>query len=334
MDRRRRGGDANASRSHAHSTTATTPSGASRAKPPSGSRQDLVGPIPQLSPSQVVRIPSAATAALSASDLAELALFAGRFASPAAALGMLFIPTNKSLKQEGYLPGYPPIRYLWYSDERSLILSSLGLFGVRWTDPLEVGLDGLVRDHRGQVVGRILANSVIIIDRASVGPKDDPERYGPTLCPPPSDEGPGRGVAKDRDYEDYVKKWINPQNPTPRGFSVVLPNPSDHGAPVKFDDRQGETGAMIEAKGTGYEAILQKAHPIVLYGHKPGKGVITGLLEQSRRQIQACADRAVHWYFAEQAAADRMEKLFDAADKGRERIRIIHLPWKEGQTWK
>ena len=247
---------------------------------------------------------------------------------------MLFIPINKSLKQEGYLPGYPPIRYLWHSDERSLILASIGLFGIRWTDPLEVGLDGLVRDHKGQVVGRVLANSVIVIDRASIGPKDDPERYGPTLCPPASDEGPGRGVAKDRDYEDYVKKLINSRNPTPRGFSVSLPNPRNHGAPVKFDDCQGETGCLIEAKGTGYAKMLRENNEWVLHGDGPGKGVIGGWLGQAERQVQACAGRAVHWYFAEKETADHVEKLFDSVDQGRERIKIVHLPWKVGQTWK
>jgi hypothetical protein len=62
--------------------------------------------------------------------------------------------------------------------------------------------------------------------------------------------------------------------------------------------------------------------------------VIPGWLGQAERQIQASDGRAIHWYFAEKAAAEYVEKLFWKNDAGRERIKIVHLPWKEGQKWK
>ena len=86
---------------------------------------------------------------------------------------------------------------------------------VRFHGELE---DVLFRDPHGRVVGRVLPSSTVAFDPAAISAellKEDE----PRLCPAPGPDKPG-GSEKGRDYEDYVKKFINPENPTPRGWGV------------------------------------------------------------------------------------------------------------------
>jgi hypothetical protein len=113
--------------------------------------------------------------------------------------------------------------------------------------------DDLFLDQRGRVVGRVLPSGSVAIDPAAIFPdliKDDE----PKLCPAPGPDRPG-GSEKGRDYEDYVKKFINPENPTPRGWGFQLPNLKQGGALVYHDDCQHSTGMMAEIKGE-YAGVL------------------------------------------------------------------------------
>jgi hypothetical protein len=128
------------------------------------------------------------------------------------------------------------------------------------------------------------------------------------------------GSEKGRDYEDYVKKFINPENPTPRGWGFQLPNPKENGALVYLDDCQHTTGMLAEIKGE-YAGVL---------AFEPGRVSITkDWLDQSGRQVAARGWHRLRWYFAEPATAAFAKKIFDGADEGRETIEIKDLPWPE-----
>jgi hypothetical protein len=49
--------------------------------------------------------------------------------------------------------------------------------------------------------------------------------------------------------------------------------------------------------------------------------------KQSARQIEASGGRPIVWVFAEKEAAPAVQKLFDDADHGREKITVMHIPW-------
>jgi hypothetical protein len=162
------------------------------------------------------------------------------------------------------------------------------------------------------VVGRALPNGTVVIDTSAISPDlaDDDE---PKLCPAPGkDRG---GSVRGRDYEDYVKRVVNPENPTPRGMGYQLANP-DTGRLVYYDDCEHSTGVMIEAKD-GYAAILS---------FQQGEDSIRKeWLDESARQIAAANGRPIRWYFAEPEAAEFAKQLFK--NNGREKIEIVVLPW-------
>jgi hypothetical protein len=124
-----------------------------------------------------------------------------------------------------------------------------------------------------------------------------------------------------RDYEDQVKRFINPEAPTPRGLGVVLENPMKGDSPVTFDDCQHSTGDMIEAKGPTFTDLLRQA------AGSFEESVDEKLLDQGLRQVQAAGIRRVRWYFADQYAADHVRTLFAESNSERSRIEIGVLPY-------
>jgi hypothetical protein len=257
-------------------------------------------------------------------DLVSLAGFAARFAAPIAALGLLFIPTRAGGRRtEGQIEGDLDLHYVWDQDETTLrITQATG----RIVLAANLGADGLFYDDRKHVVGRILDNRLLLDTdaiRAEL-PKDADEDEDPKLCPVPGKDKAGRtslAGEKDRDYEDYVKRQINPDNPTPRGFGVQLPNPAG-GQPVYYDDCQRRTGLLIEAKGTGYAEPIARAKPFMrdIFG--------ASWLKQAERQVDASDGRPIEWHFAERGAAEYARKLFDGVPE-LQRIRVIYTPWSE-----
>jgi hypothetical protein len=77
--------------------------------------------------------------------------------------------------------------------------------------------DDVFRDEHGRVIGRVLAGSNIAIDVAAVSP-DLAKTDEAKLCPAPVPDRPGsdRGKPYDddraRQYENYVKQFINPSS--------------------------------------------------------------------------------------------------------------------------
>jgi hypothetical protein len=79
--------------------------------------------------------------------------------------------------------------------------------------------DDLFRDPHGRVVGRVLPGGrVAAFDRAAIS-SDLVDEDEPKLCPEPGPDKAG-GSEIGRKYEDYVKKFVNPEPRTPSGYDV------------------------------------------------------------------------------------------------------------------
>ena len=89
--------------------------------------------------------------------------------------------------------------------------------------------------------------------------------------------------------------------------------------PKDFVDFDGfRDGALLEAKGPGYEELLRKMH---------GKRWFNGLKDmasQARRQLEAAHDVPLQWHFAEREVADRLREVLRS--QGASHIQVIHTP--------
>jgi hypothetical protein len=257
-------------------------------------------------------------------DLLPLLRFAGRFAGPTATLGLMFFPSRAAGREvKGQIEGAPDLNYAWNEDETKLrIMDGTGKIVLM----ADHGADGMFRDDRQRVVGRALHDQVIL-DASAVRaelPKDEEQDEDPKLCPAPGPDKAGRPEAigaKDKDYEDYVKRMVNPLNPTPRGFGVQLPNPANDNKPVFYDDCQRQAGILIEAKGTGY------AEPLARKNGFMRNIFLAGWVKQARRQVAASGGRPIQWHFAERGAADAARELF--RERGLGNIQVIYTPWED-----
>jgi hypothetical protein len=258
------------------------------------------------------------------SDLTEAAAASlGRFAThlllrgaAEAVFRILFIPSPNKIHIEGDVPGVPGLRYSWNRDETQLHLTYSGTDGAQSTFTAQLE-DDVFRDKSGRVVGRVLIDGNVAIDLNAI-PSIPANEDEPRLCPLPGLDKPGE---RGRNYEDYVKGIVNPVATTPRYWGFQLPNPSNGGKFVYFDDCQHSTGMMVEAKGPEYAGLI--SFP------KGRKSVTDEFLEQSLRQVQAAGDRPIRWYFAEAAAAEFARELFRDDKQGRGRIEIVFLPWSK-----
>lgn len=236
-------------------------------------------------------------------------------AAAAAAFGLLFIPSPNKLSVEGEVAGLPGVSYAWNRDESTLHLTYDSSDGGKSTFSAQLE-DDVFRDERGQIIGRVLPDGTIAIDTAAVS-ADLAQDDQPKLCPAPGPDRPG-GSERGRDYEDYVKSIVNPDNPTPRGWGYQLPNPENNGNPVYFDDCQHSTGMMVEAKGN-YAGVLS---------FEPGRSKNSAdWLEQSAAQIAAADGRPIRWYFAEPETEAFAKEVFRDEGGGRSRIETQVLPW-------
>ncbi len=256
--------------------------------------------------------------AVSAESLGDFAvgLLARSGGAAEVAFQLLFIPSPNEIRVEGDVPGMPGLRYAWNRDETELHLTYDGPDGVQSTFTAQLE-DDVFRDQSGGIVGRILPDGNVAIDLHAFPsiPANDDE---PRLCPLPGLDKPGE---RGRDYEDYVKSIVNPVDTTPRYWGFQLPNSTEGGKLVYFDDCQHSTGMMVDAKGPEYARLISFLQ---------GKDSVTQeFLERSLRQVQAAGDRSIRWYFAEATAAEFARELFRDYRDGRERIDIEVLPWSK-----
>ncbi len=128
--------------------------------------------------------------------------------------------------------------------------------GVREDITVAPGPNGEFRDPK---TGRVFARFVktagalkLLISTATLLQSKDPQ-----LCINLKKESHG---PLGRAYEDYVKAWFNPGNPTPSGFGNAFRKLRTD-LPVVFDDCQKKTGILAEYKGPEYEQHLLKNDP-------------------------------------------------------------------------
>jgi hypothetical protein len=184
-------------------------------------------------------------------------------------------------------------------------------------------LDGDVfRDEQGQVIGRVIGGNNVAIDVVAALP-DVVGQDEPRLCPAPapdvagSDQGKPYDENRARQYEDYVKTFINPppDGPAPSGFVYYLPS-SQGRDPVSYDDCKWTNGILFEIKGEAYGKLTNDL---------PGV-MAKDFVDQATRQITASSGRPIVWIFAEDEVALFARKLFDST-KGLQGITVGYIPW-------
>ena len=302
---------------------------------------------------------TAASAATSvfAPELAEslgtlAARLVARLAGPVAALGYVFIPTNRTDFVSGTVEGRPDLSFS-RDIEHILSITQTDANGIR-TSLFEgrARPDGLYVAANGTVIGRDVGNSVVIdpdalagaqaVATPAQGPREDDRADGigpavigtgigigaglriqtdtarnePKLCPDPGPDQPGNKSDIAIAYQQYVSTLVN-SRPLPAGLAVSLFNPAS-GKDVHFDDCRLNDGTMIEAKGPGYLAMMLKK------SEYPWKGAVDKMLDQAERQSQAAAGRRVEWHFAEKAVADYMRGEFE---KKRYKVDVYYTPF-------
>ena len=185
------------------------------------------------------------------------------------------------------------------------------------------GPDGNYRGPDGRVIARwvkagarlALAIKLAAFAAEQMAPKDkEPKR-----CPAPGPDHPG-ARPKNRDYEDVMKRGVNPEAPTPRGVGYALFTPD--GRRVVFDDCQQRTGWMFDAKGPGYAKLLLSKGRIKAFTLKK-------MVDDATRQTEAAGGRQIFWVFAEKSAGDVVRKTFKDLGGPVSTIKILTLPWHE-----
>jgi hypothetical protein len=291
--------------------------------------EDVVRELPRVLP-RVASIAARTAAALAAAGEA-----AADALPPVAFLTALLIPTPAGgARVRGDVQGRSDLYYLWSGDETELRV-------LRRADDREVLSatlypDGTLRQGPKRI-GRKRGDEVAIDPFAlpppwpGPGVPDDDRR----LCPKESLDRRGRpdekGGKKDRDFEDYMKLWVNPDNPTPRGMGYAFFNPST-GNFIVFDDCQKRSGYLFDAKGTTYDWLLTNKSKALR------NGTLTDLFEAADRQIAASEGRPIFWVFAEEGAAKVAKEAFHEWDPRTEeepppkykQIHFFVLPWWEG----
>jgi hypothetical protein len=261
--------------------------------------------------------------ALASEAALQLARFASRFPAAAVFGTVLLAPDPADIDPANKwqdVPGRPGLRYRPLKFQPGWELSYKNTDGQEQREVLQEK-DGVLRNDKGQVVGRVLPGRRVAIDLASVAPSHFREDE-PRLCPQEEPDRFGQGPDSiARAYEDQVKRVVNPERPTPSGWGMALINP-ETGNPVMFDDCQHTTGAMIEAKGPTFTDILRKAEASASAKWR----VLDTTFGQADREVRAAGLRPVIWFFADDFAADYFRREFEETDKGRERIivRVLH----------
>lgn len=88
---------------------------------------------------------------------------------------------------------------------------------------------------------------------------------------------------------------------------------------VRFDGCREDDRTMLEAKGEGYEYLLQ-------YG-QPAENIEADFLRQGDAQLKAAAGSwSVEWHFAERGAADFARALFHDENLP---IKVVYDPWRK-----
>lgn len=286
-------------------------------------------PVPSFAPPPRVGAPGAASWLSQVGRSAAIAL--GRFALPliseaggaVGAFGLLFIPSPNNIHVEGDVEGIPGLHYAFNRDEAVVQFTYDAPDGTRRT--FTAWREGdVIRDINKRIIGRVLPGDTIAFDLVAIAP-DVVKQNEPKLCPePPVEDKEGSDQGKEyennpaRQYEDYIKKFIN-DPPTPSGYVYMLPRPKGDGEPVRYDDCQRNAGILFEIKGEEYAWLLQMP--------QAKESITKEWLAQADRQVAASEGRPIIWIFAEPEAAKYARDLFRDRPELK-RIVIIDKRWE------
>ena len=184
-----------------------------------------------------------------------LATLAARFSAATILFGVIFVPSDNRLVEEGRVPGRLDVAYHWAHDETKTAVTLKVLVDGEWRT-LAVGgaaPNGFVYDRDGHAVARVISGpdkrqtlvaTVDALDRAVADLRrkdgepaaapiaDDRE---PRLCPVPREEPGTTDKANSIAYQQYVSGLIYPLAINVGG--------------VWFDGCDLRTGILLEAKG-------------------------------------------------------------------------------------
>jgi hypothetical protein len=228
-----------------------------------------------------------------------LAAIGARFSAATAFLGIIFIPTNRSLLTEGTLPERPEVRYRYDQEAGTLELFRFDEQHQRQVIVAgRADADGVFRDDEGRALGRKLDSSVIVDPDAlpEAARRSDNRQNEPKACPAPTEENIAGRKERALAYQEQITGL-------PRGLSVKLWSPED-GKYIDFDGCRESDGTMLEAKGPGYLKHFRERNPFVWTNME------RELDEQAGRQFRAAkaANRPSEWYFAEEPVADHFKE--------------------------
>jgi hypothetical protein len=289
----------------------------------------------QIAPASTVAAAEAATGSLlgplAPEALTSLAELAAGMAAPAAFLGILFFPFNRSLIVDGTVQNSPDLAYRYDRDTGFLQIwqaNASGDHALLYDGQIDP--DDFLHDASGRPIGRLPPGGAVIVDpdllpgyqargvfavRPAVETGTETRAANdnePKLCPDPSADQDG--APPQHPYQQYVSWLINGRILGP-GLAVNLLNPAS-GKFVAFDDCRLSDGTMIEAKGTSYAYLLQY--------QSIRENIEADFIDQATRQLEAAGSRPVEWHFAERPAADFARHLFE--DQGLP-ITVIYSPW-------
>jgi hypothetical protein len=314
---------------------------------PQGAAPARVKPGLALSPRSPVKappvdVPSAAAtvesdseglAVLSDADaFTALASMGGRLSAPTVFFSTLLIPYNRTAPDKIAIPGYPTMHLERGIGDRLWRFVYQDREGNQHTAVEKDG--GFITTVEGRIVGRIDHRGGIVLTRAALDAVTGAMTAykGPDLCPAAEPDRPGQGsTGEARDYENHVKRVVNPYRPTPNALAYYLRNPDARDGRTSFDDCQHETGVMIEAKGPGFTRILNKAQARLAKDRYDvmGNNVVNDLDRQGELQVAAsklAGNRPIIWFFHDQEALNYTKERFKAHGHGLENINFVWLP--------
>ncbi len=228
---------------------------------------------------------------LASATAGALARFMTGLTGASIVFGIFFIPTNRSPISEGPIANSPDLSYRYDADMGTLqIRQDVGLLGSIVLTEAHIGTDGVFRDTQGDVIGRYLSGSGVVVDvggLASSRAQPETDQDQPKLCPDPNAENIAGRSERSLAYQEQITGL-------PRGLEVTLNG-------VRFDGCIEADGTMLEAKGPGFENKMDG--PYDWQGWFTGDEKIEMQMFNQQRAVSA-AGTVVEWHFAEEPVAD------------------------------
>jgi hypothetical protein len=135
---------------------------------------------------------------------------------------------------------------------------------------------------------------------------------------PPPPEGPGQWTQDTEHMSSEAQHYQSELTGAPAGWVYRIRTGPGTGPKDRVDFDGFKNGVLLEAKGPGYRALLER-----MYG-KPFFEGIKEMVKQARRQFIAAKGTPIHWHFAEQEVADIVRKEFQKNNLGS--IKVVHTP--------